>query len=275
MGLDGQRMDAGRHQQAQSIIHEAMSRHAGQAAETSACNPHAEVSAFACAGMAGMACARALTRLGHRPCLVAPEHDAANRGETLSFRAAPFLEKLGWSGFLDADAAIACQGRYSVWGSSALRQDTFQQEGESGWHIDRRRLEARIAESLVGCVERICGEARQLSRAPDRIVIDLADGAAIEAGYVIDCSGSMATKNSLEVAKRGVTVNTISPGYIGTKMVMAIDKKVLDEKIIPQIPMGRLGKPEEVAGLVAYLASEEAAFLTGANIAINGGQHMQ
>ena len=79
---------------------------------------------------------------------------------------------------------------------------------------------------------------------------------------------------ALEVARKGVTVNTISPGYIGTKMVMAIPKEVLDSKIIPQIPMGRLGKPEEVAGLVAYLASVEAAFLTGANISINGGQHM-
>ena len=79
---------------------------------------------------------------------------------------------------------------------------------------------------------------------------------------------------ALEVARKGVTVNTISPGYIGTRMVMAIPKDVLESKIIPQIPMGRLGKPEEVAGLVAYLASEEAAFLTGANIAINGGQHM-
>jgi acetoacetyl-CoA reductase len=79
---------------------------------------------------------------------------------------------------------------------------------------------------------------------------------------------------ALEVARKGVTVNTISPGYIGTKMVMAIPKEVLDSKIIPQIPMGRLGKPEEVAGLVAYLASDEAAFVTGANIAINGGQHM-
>ena len=79
---------------------------------------------------------------------------------------------------------------------------------------------------------------------------------------------------ALEVARKGVTVNTISPGYIGTKMVTAIPAEVLDSKIIPQIPMGRLGKPEEVAGLVAYLASDEAAFLTGANIAINGGQHM-
>jgi len=79
---------------------------------------------------------------------------------------------------------------------------------------------------------------------------------------------------ALEVARKGVTVNTISPGYIGTKMVMAIPQEVLDTKIIPQIPMGRLGKPEEVAGLVAYLSSDEAAFVTGANIAINGGQHM-
>jgi acetoacetyl-CoA reductase len=79
---------------------------------------------------------------------------------------------------------------------------------------------------------------------------------------------------ALEVAKKGVTINTISPGYIGTKMVMAIPKDILDSKIIPQIPVGRLGKPEEVAGLIIYLCSEEAAFVTGANISINGGQHM-
>ena len=80
---------------------------------------------------------------------------------------------------------------------------------------------------------------------------------------------------ALEVAKKNVTVNTISPGYIGTKMVAAIPEEILNTKILPQIPLGRLGKPEEVAGLIIYLASEEAAFVTGANIAINGGQHMQ
>ncbi|APR06189.1 Acetoacetyl-CoA reductase PhbB2 [Thauera chlorobenzoica] len=79
---------------------------------------------------------------------------------------------------------------------------------------------------------------------------------------------------ALEVARNGVTVNTISPGYIGTKMVMAIPQEILDSKILPQIPLARLGKPEEIAGLVAYLSSEEAAFVTGANISINGGQHM-
>ncbi len=58
-------------------------------------------------------------------------------------------------------------------------------------------------------------------------------------------------------------------------MVMAIPKEVLDTKILPQIPLGRLGRPEEIAGLIIYLGSDEAAFVTGANIAINGGQHMQ
>jgi acetoacetyl-CoA reductase len=79
---------------------------------------------------------------------------------------------------------------------------------------------------------------------------------------------------ALEVARKGVTVNTISPGYIGTKMVTAIPAEILDSKILPQIPLGRLGKPDEVAGLIIYLASDEAAFVTGANISINGGQHM-
>ncbi|HEV7477444.1 MAG TPA: acetoacetyl-CoA reductase [Burkholderiales bacterium] len=79
---------------------------------------------------------------------------------------------------------------------------------------------------------------------------------------------------ALEVARKGVTINTISPGYIGTKMVTAIPKEILDSKILPQIPTGRLGKPDEVAGLIIYLCSDEAAFVTGANISINGGQHM-
>jgi acetoacetyl-CoA reductase len=80
---------------------------------------------------------------------------------------------------------------------------------------------------------------------------------------------------ALEVARKGVTVNTISPGYIGTKMVTAIPKDILESKILPQIPVNRLGLPEEVAGLIIYLCSDEAAFVTGADIAINGGQHME
>jgi len=76
-----------------------------------------------------------------------------------------------------------------------------------------------------------------------------------------------------ETAAKGITVNTISPGYIGTNMVMAIKEEVRNQ-IVAGIPVGRLGKPEEIAKLVSYLASDDAAFITGANIAINGGQHM-
>ncbi|WP_188130257.1 acetoacetyl-CoA reductase [Massilia mucilaginosa] len=79
---------------------------------------------------------------------------------------------------------------------------------------------------------------------------------------------------ALEMARHNVTVNTVSPGYLRTKMVMAVPDEVMSSRILPQIPVGRLGEPEEVAGLVAYLSSDEAAFVTGANIAINGGQHM-
>jgi acetoacetyl-CoA reductase len=79
---------------------------------------------------------------------------------------------------------------------------------------------------------------------------------------------------ALEMARHGITVNTVSPGYLRTKMVEAVPQAVLNDKILPQIPMGRLGEPDEVAGLVAYLVSEDAAFMTGANLAINGGQHM-
>jgi acetoacetyl-CoA reductase len=77
-----------------------------------------------------------------------------------------------------------------------------------------------------------------------------------------------------EVVKKGVTVNTISPGYVDTDMVRAIKPEVL-QSIVASIPMGRLAKPEEIASLVAFLSSEDAGYITGANISINGGLHME
>lgn len=76
-----------------------------------------------------------------------------------------------------------------------------------------------------------------------------------------------------EVIRKGVTVNSVSPGYVETDMVKAIRKDVLD-KLIAGIPIGRLAQPEEIASLVAFLTSEEAGYITGANIAINGGMYM-
>lgn len=79
---------------------------------------------------------------------------------------------------------------------------------------------------------------------------------------------------AMEVANKGITVNTISPGYIMTDMVKAIPEEIIKEKILPGVPMGRLGGTEEVAYLVSFLASDKASFITGANYAINGGQHV-
>ncbi len=78
---------------------------------------------------------------------------------------------------------------------------------------------------------------------------------------------------ALEVAKHGITVNTISPGYVATDMVMAVREDIL-QKIIEQVPLGRLGGTHEIAFLVSFLAGEDAGFITGANYSINGGQHM-
>jgi acetoacetyl-CoA reductase len=76
-----------------------------------------------------------------------------------------------------------------------------------------------------------------------------------------------------ENAKFGVTVNTVSPGYVATDMVMAVPEEVR-EKIVAQIPIGRLGKPEEIAHAVAFFTTDEASWITGANLAINGGHYM-
>ena len=76
-----------------------------------------------------------------------------------------------------------------------------------------------------------------------------------------------------EVARKGVTVNTVSPGYLATEMVMAVREDVR-QKIIDAIPVGRLGQPAEIAALVTFIASDSAAFMTGSNVAMNGGQHM-
>ncbi|WP_027015685.1 acetoacetyl-CoA reductase [Comamonas composti] len=78
---------------------------------------------------------------------------------------------------------------------------------------------------------------------------------------------------ALEVARKGITVNTVSPGYLATQMVMAVPENVR-EQIIAGIPVGRLGRPEEVAALVNFVASDAAAFMTGSNLSMNGGQHM-
>jgi acetoacetyl-CoA reductase len=77
-----------------------------------------------------------------------------------------------------------------------------------------------------------------------------------------------------ETARNGVTVNAICPGYIGTEMVAVIPPEVMEKKILPQIPVGRIGTPEEVARCVVFLAADESGFITGSTLSVNGGQIM-
>ncbi|WP_029353626.1 beta-ketoacyl-ACP reductase [Bosea sp. 117] len=77
-----------------------------------------------------------------------------------------------------------------------------------------------------------------------------------------------------ENARKGITVNAICPGYIGTEMVRAVPQEVLDKQILPNIPVGRLGEPEEIARCVAFLVADDAGFITGATLTANGGQYM-
>jgi acetoacetyl-CoA reductase len=79
---------------------------------------------------------------------------------------------------------------------------------------------------------------------------------------------------ALENASKGITVNAICPGYIATDMVKAMPQEVVDKKILPQIPVGRLGTPQEVARCVLFLAADESSFITGATLTANGGQYM-
>lgn len=97
-----------------------------------------------------------------------------------------------------------------------------------------------------------------------------------QANYSAAKAGEIGFSKALaqENARLGVTVNVICPGYINTEMVQAVPKDVLEKNIIPQIPVGRLGEPEEIARCVVFLAADEAGFITGSTLTANGAQYL-
>ena len=100
-------------------------------------------------------------------------------------------------------------------------------------------------------------------------------GQAGQTNYSAAKAGDIGLTKALaqEGASRNITVNAICPGYIGTEMVRAIPEAVLNDRILPQIPVGRLGEPEEIARCVLFLASDDAGFITGSTLTANGGQY--
>ena len=97
-----------------------------------------------------------------------------------------------------------------------------------------------------------------------------------QANYSAAKAGELGFTKALaqESARSGITVNAICPGYIATEMVKAVPKEVLEKNILPQIPLGRLGEPEEIARCVVFLASDDAGFITGSTLTANGGQYI-
>jgi acetoacetyl-CoA reductase len=97
-----------------------------------------------------------------------------------------------------------------------------------------------------------------------------------QTNYAASKAGDIGFTKSLaqENAGKGITVNAVCPGYIATEMVKAVPRDVLETSILPQIPVRRLGEPEKVARCVIFLVAEEAGFITGSTLTVNGGQYM-
>ena len=118
--------------------------------------------------------------------------------------------------------------------------------------------------------------ARKFGRIINISSINGQKGQMGQTNYSAAKSGDIGFTKALaqENAKAGVTVNVICPGYIATEMVMAVPKEVLEKSILPQIPVGRLGQPEEIARCVVFLAADDAGYITGSTLSPNGGQLM-
>jgi acetoacetyl-CoA reductase len=118
--------------------------------------------------------------------------------------------------------------------------------------------------------------ARKFGRIVNISSINGQKGQMGQANYSAAKAGEIGFTKALaqESAKSGVTVNAICPGYINTEMVQAVPKDVLEKNIITQIPLGRLGEPEEIARCVLFLASDDAGFITGSTLTANGGQYL-
>lgn len=147
--------------------------------------------------------------------------------------------------------------------------------------MDKKEWDAVVNTNLSGlfntCRNVIDGmRARGFGRIINMSSINGQKGQFGQTNYAASKAGDLGFTRALalETASKGITVNAIAPGYIGTEMVRAVPENVLKEKILPLIPVGRLGEPEEIARCVVFLASDDAGYITGSTLSANGGQLM-
>ena len=176
-----------------------------------------------------------------------------------------------------AQRVIADHGRVDVLVNNAgiTRDASFAKMTKADWNaVMRTDLDGlfNVTKQFIGAMAE-----RGFGRIVNIGSVNGSRGAFGQTNYAAAKSGvhGFTKALALEVAKRGVTVNTVSPGYLNTAMIATVPKDVMETRILPQIPVGRLGHPDEIAALVAFLSSDDAAFITGSDLAINGGMHMQ
>ena len=181
----------------------------------------------------------------------------------------------------DFDSAKACVEQVTkdvgavdvlVNNAGITRDMTFKRMGKADWdaviHTNLDSCFNMTKQVMDGMTDRGWGRVINMSS------VNGIKGQFGQANYSAAKAGILGFTRAIaaEVAKKGVTVNAIAPGYIGTDMVMAIKQEVRDS-IVATIPLGRLGKPEEIGALCAYLVSDLAGYMTGATLNINGGLH--
>ncbi len=224
----------------------------------------------------GAAISRALKKAGYT---VAANY-AGNDQAAAAFKAATGIPVYKWS-VADYDACVeGIAGVEADLGPVEVLVNNAGITRDAMFHrMSREQWDAVIGTNLNGLFNMTHPvwpgmRERKFGRVINISSINGQKGQAGQVNYSASKAGDIGFTRALaqEGARAGITVNAICPGYIGTEMVLAIPEKVLAEKIIPQIPVGRLGEPEEIARGVVFLAADDAGFLTGSTISPNGGQ---
>ncbi|MET1256254.1 acetoacetyl-CoA reductase [Aliikangiella maris] len=234
-------------------------------------------------GGIGTAISRRLTQEGYR--VVAGYFNRGNHEKAqlwqLQQREAGFLIDISYADLKDPESCLACYlniretigpvdilvNNAGITQDSSFKKMTFDQ-WQTVMDTNLTSVFTMTQRVVQDMVERSFGRIINISS------VNGLRGRFGQTNYAAAKAGMHGFSKSLafEVARKGVTVNTISPGYIATDMIMSVPEEVRN-KILAEIPMGRFGEAEEVAAAVAFLVSNDAAYITGANLSINGGQH--
>jgi acetoacetyl-CoA reductase len=226
----------------------------------------------------GGAVSRTLTAAGYRVAAVYRNHDEA----AAKFKAETGVSVFKWD-VADYDACVAGLAKVTaelgpvevlVNNAGITRDGMFHKMTPEQWHAV---IDANLSSLFNMCRPVIEGmRERGFGRIVNISSINGQKGQMGQVNYSAAKAGDLGFTKALaqESATKGVTVNAICPGYVGTEMVLAVPKEVLEKSILPQVPVRRLGLPEEIARCVLFLAADDAGFITGSTLSANGGQYM-